>query len=308
VVQLYGIKKVASLAKAAAIANADRDMNVEFAPEYPVNEDGLILFSRDSDYRKELFPFLKLDDHPAKANIYLVQAIVEYVSKPEETVMDIMAGTGTIMTAALIGRRVVCIDIEEDYIKILQEGADSLERIAPGIRDMITIIEGDCLKLLPLQIADHIIFSPPYANIMKKKGSVSQGEIIPSIKPGKRVFLDKLTRETLGEGMLKYSKHPNNIGNLNEFLYHQKMEIIYKKTFDSLPPNGTLTIIIKDHIKKGERMLLGERAKRDCVRIGYEVAGHYKWLPPGTIYTSFMRARGDTVVDDENIICLRKPR
>ncbi len=271
-------------------------MTKKFAPEYPKNDDGLILFPRDSNYRKELFPLLKLDDHPAKANIYLVQAIVEYVSEPEETVMDIMAGTGTIMTAALIGRRVVCLDIEEDYAKILEQGANSLEAIAPGIRDMITIIEGDCLMLLPLPITDHIIFSPPYSNIMRKTGGKS-GDV-----------LDKLSRETLGDGMLKYSKNPNNIGNLNEFLYHQKMERIYKKTLESLPIGGTLTIIIKDHIDKGERMFLGERAKRDCIRAGYELDSHHRWLPPGTIYTSFMRARGDTVVDEEEVIILRRTR
>lgn len=261
---------------------------MEFAPEYSRNEKDWILFPRDDQYRKELFPFLKLSEHPAKANIYLVQAIVEYVSKPEDTIMDFMAGTGSIMTAALIGRRVVCIDIEEGYNQILHQGADSLEAIAPGIRDMITIVEGDCNKLLPLQIADHIIFSPPYANILRK------------------TKLDKLSSELLGEGLLKYSAHPDNVGNLNEFLYYQKMERIYKKSFDSLPAGGTLTIIIKDHIKNGERMYLGERAKRDCIRAGFEEVGHYKWLPPGTAYTSFMRARGDKVVDDEDIIILRK--
>lgn len=263
----------------------------EFASEYQRNEAGLILFPKDSNYRKELFPLLKLDDHPAKANVYLVQAIVEYVSEPEETVMDIMAGTGTIMTAALIGRRVVCLDIEDDYVKILEQGAESLEAIAPGIGDMITIIGGDCLKLLPLPITDHIIFSPPYANIMKKSP-----------------ILDKLSRETLGKGMITYSKHPNNIGNLNEFLYHQKMEKIYKKTFESLPAGGTLTIIIKNHIDKGKEMMISERAERDCIRLGFEPVAWYKWLPPGTIYTSFMRARGDLVVDEENIIILRRPR
>lgn len=267
----------------------------DFASDYPRNDDDLILFPVDSQYRKELFPKLNLSEHPAKANIYLVQAIVEYVSEVGETVMDIMSGTGTIMTAALIGRRVVCIDIENDYIKILEEGADSLESIAPGIREMITIIEGDALKLLPLPITDHIIFSPPYSNIMRKTGG----------KTGNQ--LDSLTKEKLGEGMLKYSSSPNNVGNLNEFLYHQVMEKIYKKTIDSLPPEGTITIIIKDHIDKGERMFLGERAKRDCIRAGYEEVSHHKWLPPGTVYTHFMRARGDLVVDNEDIITLRKP-
>ena len=263
-------------------------MDKTFAAEYPINEDGLFRFPNDVNYRQSLFPSLVLSDHPAKANVFLVQAIVEFVSEPGETIMDIMAGTGTIMTAALIGRRVVCLDIEEEYIEILEQGAESLEAIALGIKDMITIVQGDCAKLLPLPIADHIIFSPPYAQIMKSKGK------------------DKLTVEKLGEGVAKYSKHPDNISNLNEFLYHQKMELIYKKAFESLPPGGTLTIIIKDHVKNGKRVFLGERAERDCVRMGFESVGHYKHEALGTAYTKIYRARGDLTVEDEDIIILRR--
>lgn len=266
----------------------------DFASDYPRNQDGLILFPRDDQYRKELFPFwdrlgMKLSEHPAKANVYLVQAIIEYVSESEQTLIDIMAGTGTIMVAALIGRRVVCLDIEDEYIRILQMGAADLEKITPGANDMVTIIPGDCSILLPIYGVDHVIFSPPYSNILKKKK------------------LDKLSAEMVGEGLLKYSKNPQNIGNLNEFLYHQKMEVIYKKALESLNPGGTLTIIIKDHIKQGERKHLGARAKRDCERAGFEFVDWFQWLPPGSAYTSFMRARGDIVVDEEDIILLRKP-
>ena len=261
-----------------------------FASGYTIDAEGLYHFPRDDKYRKELFPFLDLSSHPAKANIYMTQAIVEYVSEPEETVMDIMSGTGTIMTAALIGRRVVCLEIEAHYQEILEQAAEALGKVDSFIPDMITIIGGDCYKLLPLPIADHVIFSPPYANIMKKKS------------------LDKLSAEMVGTGLLDYSKEPDNIGNLNEFLYHQKMERIYKKVFDSLPLGGTLSIIIKDHIEAGERMMLGERAERDCVRAGFSKMDWYKWLPPGSAYTSFMRARGDLVVDEEDIIILKKEK
>jgi len=261
-----------------------------FASDYSVNEDGLILFPRDDQYRKELFPSLVLSEHPAKANIYLVQAIVEHVSSADETILDIMAGTGTIMVAALRGRKVVMIEIESGYCDILEQGIRSLEAIAPGISEAITLIPGDCAKVLPIYGINHIIFSPPYANIMKKKQ------------------LDKLTRETIGEGILQYSKHPDNIGNLNEFLYHQKMELIYKRCFQSLEPGGTLSIIIKDHIEAGKRVFLGDRAARDCVRIGFRLAERHKWLPPGSAYVGFMRARGDLVVNDEDIIILEKPR
>lgn len=265
-----------------------------FAPEYDRNDEGLILFPSDANYRKEVFSFwdrlgINLSEHPAKANTFLIQAIVEYVSEPGETVMDIMAGTGTILVAALIGRRVVCIEIEGDYIKLLEEAARDIEDIAPGGGDLITIVEGDCSKILPLPVADHIIFSPPYANIMRKKK------------------LDKLSAEMLGEGLLKYSKHQDNVGNLNEFLYHQRMEIIYRKAFDSLPSGGTLTIVVKDHIEQGERIYIGKRAARDCTRLGFIEQDWFKWLPPGSAYIGFMRARGDLVVEDEDIIVLRKP-
>ena len=262
-----------------------------FAIEYERDGEGFIHFPRDSNYRKDMFPNLNLDAHPAKANLYLVQAIIEHVSYPEETIMDIMSGTGSIMTAALVGRKVVCIELEDEYCKIIEEGIKSLEIIAPGISEMITLIPGDCSKVLPVYGINHIIFSPPYTNIMKKSP-----------------ILDKLSRETMGEGLVTYSKHPDNIGNLNEFLYHQKMEIIYKKALQSLEPGGTLTIIIKDHIEGGKRVFLGERATRDCVRAGFEFVASWKWLPPGSVYVGFMKARGDMVVEDEDIILLRKPK
>jgi len=261
-----------------------------FAEGYTKNDDGLWLFPKDDKYRKHLFPLLNLSEHPAKANIYLVQAITEFVSKPDETVMDIMAGTGTIMTAALIGRRVVCIELEDKYITILEQNAQSLEAIAPGIGEEITVIQGDCNVLLPLQIADHVIFSPPYSNIFKKK------------------TMDKLSAETLGDGLLTYSDNPNNVGNLNEFHYHQKMERIYSKVLQSLPVGGTLTVIIKDHIEGGKPAGLCTRAARDCLKMGWVLWEWHKWLPPGSVYTSFMRARGDKVIDEEDIIILRKDK
>ena len=51
----------------------------QFASEYNLNEAGWIKFPPDSDYRKKMFP-PEVNTHPAKANVYLVQAIIEYLS------------------------------------------------------------------------------------------------------------------------------------------------------------------------------------------------------------------------------------
>lgn len=263
----------------------------EFAPEYEVEPDtGWYRFPSDASYRKELFPQFSREEHPAKANVYLVQACVEYVSEVGDTVMDIMAGTGTIMTAALIGRQVVMIEIETKFQKLIERHMSDLERYEPGIVTAMNLLPGDCSKILPLPgLADHVVFSPPYAGIYKKK------------------TLDKFSAETLGEGIMNYSESPDNVGNMNEFIYHQKMRRIYEGVFKTLPSGGTLTIIIKDHMNGGERVELCKRCWEDCIGLGFNGKDWFRWRPPGSAYLAVHRSHGLTVVDDESILILEKP-
>lgn len=260
----------------------------QFAPEYERDEQGFIKFPRDANYRKQLFPRLKLEEHPAKANIYLVQACIEYVSEPGQTVCDIMAGTGTIMTAALIGRRVICLEIEDFYQQILEQCLEDIDKYAPGIKDMITIIPGDCFVVLPIPL-DHIIFSPPYSSIFKVKKT------------------DKFQKETQMGGLEHYSRNPMNVGNLNDFLYNQRMERIYEKCYQSLPAGGTLTIIIKDHIEQTKRVHLSRKAKQICEKIGFEPVSWHRWLPPGSSFVGIRKSKGLEYVAEEEVITLRRP-
>lgn len=265
-------------------------MNKLFAPDYPRDDNSLIRFPSDVQYRKELFPLLDLSAHPAKANLYMIQAIVEYTSEIGECILDPFTGTGSIMVAALMGRDVLCMELEDGYCGIIEQGVKSLESIAPGIDSAITLIPGDCSNLLPiLGVANHICFSPPYAGALKKK------------------TMDKFTMDTLGTGVLDYSKNPMNIGNLSDFLYKERMQAVYRKCYESLPTGGTISIIIKDHIVQGERVNLSKRAMNDCVKAGFELDIWEQWYPPGTAYTGIRRARGEEVVDEESIIILRRP-
>lgn len=143
----------------------------EFAPEYSRDDKGWILFPSDVNARAEVFP-QEVNSHPAKANLHLVQAIIEYVSSESETVMDIMGGSGTVLIGALMNRRVICIEISEKFHKLQQMAVDNIERIAPGAGSQIVLINAPCQSVLPIP-ADHIIFSPPYAQIMKSKGRKS---------------------------------------------------------------------------------------------------------------------------------------
>ena len=263
----------------------------EFALEYNRNEEGWILFPSDTEYRKEMFP-KEVNEHQAKANVFLIQAIVEYVSEPLQMLLDPFGGTGTLMIATLMSRDVTLIDISPRYTELQRTALAKIEEIAPGSSDHVSIINSPLQTILPIpEWADHIIFSPPYASIMKSKGT------------------DKLTLEKTDYKMAEYTfTSPLNIGLMNDFMWAQNMEKVYHKCYETLKPGGTMTIIVKDHMEKRKRVPLSQAAVDACKRVGFsqDPAEWFKWLAPGSVYTHIYRARGWEVVDDEDIIVFRK--
>jgi DNA modification methylase len=271
--------------------------NKSFAPEYQRNENGWILFPSDANYRKEMFP-VEVNRHQAKANIFLIQACVEYVSKPGDYLIDPFGGTGTLMVAALMQRDVMLIEISPKYHELQSLALDMLERFSPGVSEHIQLINRPVQLVLPIpNLADHMIFSPPYAAIMKSKGT------------------DKLTTEKTDYDMAEYTfTSPLNIGLMNDWLWAQKMEEVYAKCFKTLKPGGSMTIIVKDHYKmqknrERKRLPLSLPAVNACKKVGFTQDKNewFKWFAPGSLYTNIYRARGWEVVDDEDIIVLRKP-
>jgi hypothetical protein len=264
-------------------------MSKQFAPEYPRTEEGWIRFPTDSEYRKQMFP-PEVNKHPAKANVYLVQSIIEYVSEIGQILLDIMAGTGTLMVGALVGREIICVEISELFHNLQQLALSKLEEIAPGISEHIMLINLPCQKYLPIpNLADHIIFSPQYAGIMKTKGT------------------DSWNVDT-GYEFAEYSKDPLNLGVMSDFIWSQEMGRIYSKCYNTVKPGGTMVLIVKDHMEKGKRVQLVQRAIDESVKAGFthDTDEHFKWAAPGMPYTAARRAKGIEVVDDESIIVLRK--
>ena len=260
-----------------------------FASDYDLNSEGWFKFPPDADYRKRMFP-PEVNQHPAKANVYLVQAIIEYVSEPDDLLMDIMAGTGTLMVAALVGRSVICVEISEKFHQIMLGALEYLERIAPGISGMISLVNLPCQTYLPIpDLADHIIFSPQYAGIMKTKGT------------------DSWNVDTKYD-FAEYSKNPLNPGTMSEFLWMPEMEKVYGKCYQTLKPNGSMTLIVKDHMSAGKRIQLTQKAINACKQVGFSYSPdeHFKWAAPGMPYTAARRARGEVTVDDEDIVVLRR--
>jgi len=235
----------------------------------------------------------EVNQHPAKANVYLVQAIVEYVSDEDNLLLDPMAGSGTIMVAALVGRDVICVEISEKFFQMQVAALEFLEQIAPGISGHISLVNMPCQNYLPIpNLANHIVFSPQYAGILKSKEKDQSN----------------WTRETLAYDWDAYNEGSLNLGTMTEFLWKYEMETVYKKCHETLTTPGSMTLIVKDHIRQGKRIQLVQNAIDASVRVGfvYNPEEHFKWAAPGMPYTANRRAKGIETVDDESIVVLRK--
>ncbi len=265
----------------------------QFAPGHARDSNGWILFPSDIDLRKHLFFPDAVNSHPAKMNLHLQLACIEYVASPGEVVLDMFGGTGSLMIAALQDITVVLIEIEEGYHKLQQEAKNRLMQEVPTAAPVM-LLHGDNRFLLPIT-CHHIISSPPYSSMMHVD------------KPTKRMREhpeDSFSK--MDKQMMEYTKNQRNIGRCNNFIYNMEMEKVYSLCYRSILPGGTLTIILKDRIEDGRRVSLTGWADKVCQRVGFKSILREKWKTPGIQFTAVNKAHGLEVVEDEDIMVYRK--
>jgi len=268
-----------------------------FAADYPrvqVGDLELIEFPRDTALRKEYLVSWRDSgleaDHPAKANLHLTRELIRHTTEPGNRIADITAGAGSILIALVERRDVVAIDIFKDYVDWMMLSANKIFSIIKKQHlntNRATILNGDCRDFLPMPF-DSIIFSPPYAGAFNSGGGILSRD------------------ESWGKAVEQYRQNPKNLGNLSNFLYNRAMKEIYAKCYDSLPFGGKLSLIIKDRIVKGRRVNLGLESVRMLKKVGFEVDEWHRWKPPGSIFVSIKKSKGEKVILDEHILIFRK--
>ncbi len=259
----------------------------EFAPNWARTEEGWVKFDRDVILRRELFPD-GVFEHPAKSNLHMLKAIVEYVSEPGETILDPFAGTGSILVATSLKRNVIMIDIEEPFVKLVKEG---IEKFALNDSCNAMLLQGDCRRILPVP-CDHAIFSPPYSNTLTSTGFTHENKLT--------------SRSGSNKSMQVYANHPLNLGQLTAFAYTQNMRRVYRLLFESIRAGGTMTVLMKDQRGAEGRRFLSDGTIRVCLDMGFKLRDWFKWETHGTGQRSMMEAKGATVIKDEDILILRR--
>jgi DNA modification methylase len=180
--------------------------------------------------------------HPAKFPETMAQEFIEFFTKPAETVLDPMAGTGSTLVAALrSGRNSYGIELNSKYVEIARQIVIA-ERLSLGssIENLKSeIVNGDATLAESYQfpLIDYILTSPPYWDMLRAKGAATQKQ-----------------RRSTNELDVFYSDDPDDLGNLSvydEFL--AKLVSIYTGLKPLLREKAYLTIIVKN-VKKGGKI------------------------------------------------------
>ncbi|MFH1523370.1 MAG: DNA methyltransferase, partial [Chloroflexota bacterium] len=180
--------------------------------------------------------------HPAKFPETMAQEFIEFFTKRGETVLDPMAGTGSMLIAALRADRNSCgIELNPKYAKIARQLIDeeraTLGKAVEGLMSKVITDDASHALDLGLPTFDYVLTSPPYWDMLHAKGAATQKK-----------------RRSASELDVFYSDDPNDVGNLHDYEeFVAKLVAIYTRLKPLLREKAYLTIIVKN-VKKGGKI------------------------------------------------------
>jgi DNA modification methylase len=142
--------------------------------------------------------------HPAKANLLMLRWLIKTFTKPGDTILDPLAGTGsTRIIANLMGRNAILVELEEKFCKWIRQNIQLTEK--RGAKGKSIVIQGDARKLSQLlkDKVEAIISSPPYSESVGKRAG---GKMSWFPKTDYRCGTDR--------DLVMYGETTQNIGNL----------------------------------------------------------------------------------------------
>jgi len=178
--------------------------------------------------------------HGAAFPISLAKHFTKIYSKPGDTVFDPFAGVGTTLDAAnILKRHSIGIELNEDFIKLFNQGIDQKDGKSNHDYRRIVIQDSamNVCKHLPVDSVDFILTSPPYANLLNKirenfadkdyNGNPYKNQSRKLAKP--------------------YSKHEDDLGNVTYEEYLIKMKELFL-SLHQVAKGGTYnTWVVRDY-------------------------------------------------------------
>lgn len=278
-------------------------------PEAPPSS--LLEFGTDVALRSRWFVLASFQ-HPAKLHLGLLGWLLDRYTMPGETILDPMAGSGSILFAAAQQRHVIAYEIEPRWLDVLHANATQIRQHAGLFLGNITIKQMDARQ--PWQHdADCVLFSPPYGN---QASATPNGRrmlpyrlhqlTVPSDRRWQHLA-EHPTHPALGAVTFHYGTHPNQIGHFRGERYWQAIRQIYAQAHSSLRPQGSLILIVKDHICEGKRVPTAMNTISMCEALGFSSYAHHRRRVHNlSLWQRRRKERGQPVVEEEDILIFKK--
>lgn len=285
--------------------------NGDMKSEGPMNQAPLLDVGSDLAMRSRWFVPASFQ-HPAKLHLSLLTWIIERYTYPGETILDPMAGIGSVLYAATMQRNVMAYDIEPKWVDLMQQNAQSIASQAGLFVGSMHIGQADARQPWDVQV-DHVLCSPPYG--CAASSTPSARRMLPyrihalPVSYGSRwqSFVEKPTPGSMGAVVFHYGTHPAQIGHLRGVRYWEAMRQVYTQAYTALRLSGSLILIVKDHIYQGQRVRTADATIALCQQIGFRLqARHQRRVYPLSLWQRRRKERGEPVVEEEDILVLRK--
>lgn len=269
--------------------------------------DQLWTFRVDRGLRRRLFA-PEVFSHPAKLHLGLLQKLIDLYTYPGETLLDPMAGTGSLMIAATQQRNVILRDLQLEYVNLMQASVPLIHRRAGLFGGLIDIEQADA-KTLDCPPFDHAIFSPPYG--FETGNGVSNERrmrILNEKQQGGRwdKYLEQPCHASFAGGF-RYSGGNQNTGNKSGRNYWGDMRLIYERIIKLLPSGGLMILILKNHYRRGKLRDIVGQTVFEVEKMGVEMAArHGRFIDNPSLWQRRRKEQGLPIVDVEDVLVFRK--
>ena len=251
--------------------------------------------------------------HPAKLHLGLLAWLIDRYTLPGDTVADPMCGIGSTAYAALLQRNVILREIEPKWLALAHENAAAIIRAAGLFAGAIDVGQADARQPWGVQ-ADHVVFSPPYScemsrNRFRAQGILSHKQRLLAEQPGKlgqrwRILLEREQTQPGSAGSIQfhYGQHPAQIGYLRDATYWAAMAEIYTQARAALR-GGKMILVIKDHIRRGERVCVADQTVALCETLGFRlIERHARRVYPLSLWQRRRKERGEPIIEEEDVL------
>ncbi len=297
-------------------------------------------FKNDGPMRKKLF-VAEAMSHPAKGHLGLWEAIISKYTQPGDTILDPMAGVGSSLLAALMGRNVICVEMESWMMPLLHANWEKMRQhpMLGCSLGQVVILQGDA-RVLPLPDrggAEAIVTSPPFEDVTqggddihKYAGGRPHSRATSYTRPDAIISSPPFGEAQSGGGLAItgtphdpgvaqriYSQQAmkasgGNVGNERGPQYWLSMSKIYAECHRVLKPGGIMALVLKGFTRDGQYVDLPQQTADLCESLGFKQFDTWRRELWALSFWRILQKRRDPAAFDdrlnfEEVLAFRKP-